>query len=329
MTNTMAKMVLWKWALLVLLAIQNSALVVLISHYNRKDTAGRVHPSLMVCWVELFKLLLSMLIEIITNGSFTFKGESFASFSWLLVPAVLYAGQNNLCHLALKHLSPLIYQVLYQSKILTTAGFSVLILRKRLSVRQWTALGLLTAGLVFVQFRRSSDSSVHTGTETWKGLQALAFAAISSGLAGVFFEYNVKKSSHRRSLWLQNVILCCFALPISIILSMGHEEHQRYVPRDAMAWGLIMLQAVSGLLVAVIIKYLDNILKTFATGASIVLSALFSGASEFDLHFWLGTGLVLLSIYLYNTSSSTSNVIEDDASRVIRKKRIRRIESGR
>lgn len=169
----------------------------------------------------------------------------------------------------------------------------------------------------------------------WVGLGALAFAAVSSGFAGVFFELQVKRNAHKRSLWLQSIYLCSFALPISLLLAVISQRSNittstkliMFVPRDWMAWGLIGLQAVSGLLVAVIIRYLDNILKTFATGASIILSALLSQKPA-DAQFWVGTTLVLLSVYLYNNTSSNNDNYQGTVS-MVKAKRMKRVESGR
>jgi len=65
---------------------------------------------------------------------------------------------------------------------------------------------------------------------------------------------------------------------------------------------IIMLQSVGGILVAVVVKYADNILKGFATSAAIVISCVVS-VYLFDvtlsLQFIFGTVLVVLSIYLY------------------------------
>jgi UDP-sugar transporter A1/2/3 len=51
----------------------------------------------------------------------------------MLVPAALYAVQNNLLFIALSNLDSVSYQVLYQSKIATTAFFAWLMLNKHLN----------------------------------------------------------------------------------------------------------------------------------------------------------------------------------------------------
>merc|ERR1712232_233563 len=76
---------------------------------------------------------------------------------------------------------------------------------------------------------------------------------------------------------------------------------QGYSP---LVWGVILLQAVGGLVVASVLKYADNILKCFGNALSIVLSCLMSAAllREFvpDLLFVLGTILVLIATSLYS-----------------------------
>ena len=69
----------------------------------------------------------------------------------LVVPAAIYAFQNNILYQALTYLDAVTYQVTYQLKILTTALFSVLVLRRALHPRQWVALVMLTVGVTIVQ----------------------------------------------------------------------------------------------------------------------------------------------------------------------------------
>ena len=85
------------------------------------------------------------------------------------------------------------FQVTYNLKILTTALFSVLLLRRRLSTQKWAALAILFAGVAIVQLQ--STAAAHGGKiepttvggqemNKAKGLGAVALACLTSGLAG-------------------------------------------------------------------------------------------------------------------------------------------------
>ena len=60
--------------------------------------------------------------------------------SWLFaVPAAVYALQNNMLLVAVRRLDPPTFLVLSQAKIMTTAGFSVALLGRRLHRVRWCA----------------------------------------------------------------------------------------------------------------------------------------------------------------------------------------------
>ena len=63
------------------------------------------------------------------------------------------------------------------------------------------------------------------------------------------------------------------------------------------------MQSFGGLLVAVVVKYADNILKGFATSGAIILSCILS-IYMFDfklsIQFTVGASLVMLSVFVYS-----------------------------
>merc|ERR1712087_366932 len=69
-------------------------------------------------------------------------------------------------------------------------------------------------------------------------------------------------------------------------------------------WGVVLLQAVGGLVVAAVLKYAEKLLKGFGNAVSIVLSCLLSAIflKEFepDRYFVFGTILVLVATTLYS-----------------------------
>ncbi|KAL9633164.1 MAG: hypothetical protein Q9164_004865 [Protoblastenia rupestris] len=72
--------------------------------------------------------------------------------SWkMAIPASLYVLQNSLQYVAVSNLDSATYQVTHQFKILPTAIFSVLILKRGLSLQKWVSLALLMVGIAIVQ----------------------------------------------------------------------------------------------------------------------------------------------------------------------------------
>ena len=91
----------------------------------------------------------------------TLYDNAVTADSWkLAIPASLYTLQNSLQYVAVSNLDAATFQVTYQLKILTTALFSVAILRRSLSTRKWMALVLLTLGVAIVQFPTTDQTTL-------------------------------------------------------------------------------------------------------------------------------------------------------------------------
>ena len=229
--------------------------------------------------------------------------------------------QNNLQYVAASNLVAATFQVTYQMKILTTAAFSVLLLRKKLSSSQWLSLLFLAIGVGVVQIQGGADSqalSARASTallemNAMKGFLAVVAACFTSGLAGVYFEMVLKNS--QTDLWIRNVQLSLFSLlpalaPIIFTQNTsGYDDTGKgfisslFNNFGAWAWATVFVQVLGGLVTAMVIKYSDNILKGFATSLSIVISFLASVALfdfKITITFVLGSVIVLIATWLYN-----------------------------
>ncbi|KAG9038917.1 hypothetical protein FRB95_013595 [Tulasnella sp. JGI-2019a] len=273
--------------------------------------------------------------------------EVFSTDCWKLsIPAILYVIQNNLQFVAASNLDVATFQVTYQMKILTTAAFSVLMLRKKLTTTKWLSLLGLAVGVGIVQIQTTGSTStpakvveavvldemaaeaateiVHAAAthvmNPLKGFLAVSAACMTSGLAGVYFEMVLKGS--QADLWVRNVQLSLFSLlpalvPILFNSTTGPTTAfpwYREVFRNfgGWAWGTVLVQVFGGLVTAVVIKYSDNIMKGFATSLSIVISFLASVALfDFGITapFVVGSIVVLGATWFYNAPDKKPNAI--------------------
>ena len=227
------------------LAVQNAALSI-VMHYSRVSipASEAYSPATAVLLNELLKGAISFvvaLMRVLHASDAAGRGivgvwvafrrvcrEVFSADCWKLsIPALLYVVQNSLQFVAISNLPVATFQVTYQMKILTTAAFSVAMLRKKLSSTKWLALTFLAIGVGIVQIQTSTGhtpkpqniavGSAHDSAplhihimSPLKGFGAVTAACFTSGLAGVYFEMVLKGS--KADLWVRNVQLSLFSL---------------------------------------------------------------------------------------------------------------------
>ena len=196
----------------------------------------------------------------------------------------------------------------FQIKILTTALFTVVLLNRSLRCSQWLSLVILCIGISIIQIQNVSSSN--KGGDDHKialyGLFCVILACVLSGLAGVYFEKILKNS--KVSIWVRNIQLGLFGTLFALLtaFSTDYDSIQSkgfFFGYNKLVWTNIVVQSSGGLLVAVVIKYADNILKGFATSIAIIVSCLASAYlfnTVIDVIFAFGTLMVVLSVMLYS-----------------------------
>ena len=144
------------------------------------------------------------------------------------------------------------------------------------------------------------------------GIACIALACFCSGFAGVYFEKLLKGSGAKSeaSLWMKNFQMYFFCTIVAICLCMvkdgaGIAEHGFFYGYNRTVYFLCCFQSLGGLMISLVMKYTDNIIKNFGSAAAILLATIGSHVI-FDTHignfFALGTLLVASSTYLYGVS---------------------------
>jgi UDP-sugar transporter A1/2/3 len=335
-----------KYVSLFALLIQNCLVIILTRVVKQRTVDVQFVSSAAVLAAEVLKFLLCACVQLSvfvrisrTEGSFTRvlrdawtdHGMSTLKCS---VPALCYTAQNNLIYYALGKLEIVVFQLLYQTKLLLTAALSVAILSKKLQLQQWASLVLLFAGVVIVQLSGKSapthadvDPSAHAN-----GVIAAIAGSTLSAFAGVYFEWLLKKDM-QVSLWARNLQLCIFTVPTSL-LTVYSGDSEAVAKNgilggfDGLVWAVVLTQAFGGLIVAMCMKYADNIMKNFASSGAIILggaASVFFFNFQITPQFAVGAGIVVASMLVYDPTFCDCRPVEPD---VIRTKDVERGEDN-
>lgn len=304
-----------KYISLILLVVQNASLA-LTMRAARTQTGDMFFSTSAVCMAELTKVIVCLIIILHSFGWniklwFSHINEEIikkpVDTLKVAVPAFIYTVQNNLLYVSISNLPAAVFQVSYQMKILTTAMFSITMLGRKISRTQWIALLVLFVGVATVQVQNATAKQPSEDQSPFLGFGSVVVACLFSGFAGVYFEKVLKGST--ASVWLRNVQLGLFGSILAFIgayMKEGAELSEKgfLFGYNNLVWAVVANQACGGFLVAMVIKYADNILKGFATSLSIILSSILS-IFLFDYHltlmFTFGGALVIGAVFLYST----------------------------
>lgn len=257
---------------------------------------------------------------------------------WVIMamPAFLYTLQNNLRYLALSYIASSTYQLLIQSKIITTAVMSVVMLQVKIVRIQWLILAILFASLVLTQrvvshreatqragmsqqllhgmdkLSKDGVNSTSTGSVwdvfkggTFFGCFCTICVSLSSGFAGCYMELIVKQ---RGSFWILNLHLCIMEIAYGLVLYLmggGLITADFFKGIYGVTWIVIVLGSIGGILVGQFVRVSSSLTKTYILSLVIFLNPMLDAASGSTdvvgtIEFWLCVVLVFVSVVAYN-----------------------------
>lgn len=255
------------------------------------------------------------------------------------VPAFLYCLYNNLAFVNLATFDPTTYYLLLQLRVVITGVLFQIIFKKYLSQRQWLSLLLLTAGCMLKQLNFSGiysdpiDETVtknveHPPSEEVEGhpvsgknttgfdlsLSALLILAqtIFSCLAGVYNEYLLKDKGSEVNIFVQNVFMYLDSIVCNIVILMIKGELFSAFTSDSLVAIfrfkviiIIINNAAIGIVTSFFLKYMNSILKTFASALELMFTAVLC-YFLFSIPIYMNTALAIcvvsFAIYLYSQS---------------------------
>ena len=139
-----------------------------------------------------------------------------------------------------------------------------------------------------------------------------------SGFACVWFEKVIKNSGNQKGIWFANIQLATFGTALGFLVAFQKDfeaifRNGFFQGYTVHVWVVVALQSAGGLIVSLVVKYADNILKGFACSAAIILA---SFTSYFLFNFTInsifvsGTSFVIAAILLYNRQPISSKTSE-------------------
>jgi solute carrier family 35 (UDP-sugar transporter), member A1/2/3 len=309
---------------LILLAVQNCSKNLLM-RYVMKDRP-KFLTSAAVLGSEFIKLSLSTCFILLVEGRslqsiFRFLREDRRNTLLLTVPASAYNLQMSLEYVALANLNAAVFSVLVQTKLLFTATFAAMVLRKKLKYVQVISLVLLTSGVMLCNLSNAKDnSSAAASLETIKGVTATLGIALSSGFASVYTEKVIKAQGSglgkrpvqpdgsEYGLAYTQVQLSLMSL-VTIGIYACMMDFSQIVEKGLFhnftfpAFLSVLSSAVGGLIVAAVLKYADSVLKGYATAMSVILTGVLSMVlfgTTLNAIYFMGIVNVVTAVLLYN-----------------------------
>ena len=214
-----------------LLAAQLAVYPPLVKRYAKKHYVKAAY----VVAQEVCKMLISLVLLAVSAAwcrSPRQKAAAAAREKWsarraaqvAALPALIYSLQNTLCLVAYESIDGLTFNLLNQTKLIWTAVFVLLLLKKRQTFVQWCALSLLFAAAVLLSLAKSGDEDAAKKGSYVLGCFAALVAALLSGLASACCQWALQvggRDSYLFSAELGFFSICAIATALGAQYALG------------------------------------------------------------------------------------------------------------
>lgn len=258
----------------------------LFAEASKSENGTYPYNSFMIpCTVEAVKLCVSTALLVLSRASGDIGAIQLqpAKFAMFALPALCYFVSNNCMFYIIKDLGPTTFQITNNLKVLSTGVLMRVFLGRKLTWLQWKALVLLVLGSAVTQLRSGTPSKEK---RSGFGYTMVIMNSLASGAGGVISEKLLKggNGTAPESIHLQNVQLYFFGLSFGLASSWPNmSTNGVFDGFNFWAYATVMSLSLAGLLVSLILKYLDNFAKCFVAALAIFFVAAAQVASESNI----------------------------------------------
>ncbi|EGB09091.1 hypothetical protein AURANDRAFT_69784 [Aureococcus anophagefferens] len=200
-------------------------------------------------------------------------------FGQYAVPGFVFFAQNNLGFLALQHMNSSAFQLLMNTRIVSVAVMSVVVLKKPMHALEWCSIVLLMVGAMQYQLSGCDDSGYRIDVEGLSVMAVIVFCAA----AGNVYTQRVMQRKMDQPLMVQNAMLYVWGVLFNGVNWFASvvprpEHHGPPVPLFGAIGAVEVLSmvfyAVYGLSISIILKRFGAITRTFINTVAICCTAM-------------------------------------------------------
>jgi drug/metabolite transporter (DMT)-like permease len=250
---------------------------------------------LILLIIEISKLLMCLCGMVLISN----QRKCPVRFGFI-VNSVLYAIVNYLSHYITYTMPVSIYSVLIQHKIIWVVLFSILVLKKVFSIKQYVALIIVCSGCLLM--------TVNTVQVSEMGFLLVLFQGICSSLSSVWIEKMTKMDERpvvsenidkNKLYWFlaDSFQMYLFAIPIYIFGVFSHSIVINTLPMHAFVT-IIGLSVLNGLSLGAVFVYHSSIARSVVAAIVIVFLTIEHGI--FSIYILSGISLVFIGITVWS-----------------------------
>ncbi|KOC66263.1 CMP-sialic acid transporter 4 [Habropoda laboriosa] len=290
----------------------------IIITWSQRDGHYEYNIVMVVLMTEVLKLFTSVILYCKDNSFATLYQEVRGHKKVLLlymIPSFLYCLYNNLAFINLAAFDPTTYYVLLQFRVVMTGIIFQVVFNKKLSLKQWLSLVLLTIGCMVKHIDLDYNVNIFNTKINLNSNVILVFVQMMcSCLAGVYNEYLLKEQGANINIFVQNVFMyidSIFCNLVVFILFFICENDASDMLNNA-DFGILMQPKVIiimlnntaiGIITSLFLKNLNSILKTFASALELIFTAVLCWlifSISIHLNTVISIAMVSYSVILYS-----------------------------